>query len=275
MSVDDSVGRVRQYLKQHGLDKNTVIMVMGDNGFMFGEHGLIDKRNAYEESIRVPLLAAGPGFDKGRVVSDIVANIDIAPTILDAAGIEKPKDYDGSSFLALGSGKTPKEARSSTFVYEYFWEYNFPYTPTTFAIRGEQYKYITYYGIWDTEELYDLKNDPKEMKNLINSTDPEVIKVKQSLRNELFKKLADHKGANVIPYNAKLSEGIVQRYSDNGNGVKSADFPANWMRPYGPKDKYVGFLPDNPGKAEKVEKMSEAMEKTQQYIKENYMQESK
>ncbi|EDH5629693.1 sulfatase [Salmonella enterica subsp. enterica] len=275
MSVDESVGRVRKYLKDHRLDKNTIIMVMGDNGFIFGEHGLIDKRNAYEESMRVPLIASGPGFDKGRVVEDVVTNLDIAPTILDAAHIEKPKNYDGSSFLALGSGKKPKENRSKTFVYEYFWEYNFPYTPTTFAIRSDRYKYITYYGVWDTEELYDLKNDPKEMHNLINSEDPNVIKIKQSLRQELFDKLTDREGKNVIPYNVKLSEGIVQRYKDNGNGTKSAEFPANWMRPYGAKDKYVGFLPDTPDKMEKLQKMSESMDKTLQYIKDNYMEENK
>ncbi|HCD0607980.1 TPA: sulfatase [Salmonella enterica subsp. enterica serovar Infantis] len=275
MSVDESIGRVRQYLKDHNLDKNTIVMVMGDNGFMFGEHGLIDKRNAYEESIRVPLIASGPGFDAGRVVDDVVTNIDIAPTVLEAAGLPKPKDYDGSSFLSLGSGKALAEPRNKTFVYEYFWEYNFPYTPTTFAIRGEQYKYINYYGVWDTEELYDLKADPKEMNNLINSVDPEIIKVKQELRQELFAKLGDHNGENIIPYNAKLSEGIVQRYEDKGKGVKSADFPQNWMRPYGPKDKFIGFLPDIPDKAEKLQKMSEAMDKTQDFIKENYMKEAK
>ena len=113
------------------------------------------------------------------------------------------------------------------------------------------------------------------MNNLINSTDPKIVKIKQDLRQELFAKLGDHKGENIIPYNAKLSEGIVQRYEDNGNGVKSADFPQNWMRPYGPKDKYVGFLPDTPGKAERLQKMSEAMEKTQDFIKENYMKEAK
>lgn len=271
MSVDDSVGRIRQYLKDNNLDKNTIVMVMGDNGFMFGEHGLIDKRNAYEESIRIPLLAVGPGFDAGRVVEDVVANIDIAPTLLDAAGIEKPQNYDGSSFLALASGKQPREPRSSTFVYEYFWEYNFPYTPTTFAIRNDRYKYINYYGIWDTEELYDLKNDPKEMHNLINSEDPEIIKVKQGLRQELFTKLADQQGKNVIPYNARLSEGIVQRYENHGKGVKAADFPQEWMRPYNPPHKYAGMFPDTPDKAEKLQKTEDAIAETEQYLKEHHI----
>ena len=90
MSVDDSVGRVQQWLKDNNLADNTIIMLMGDNGFQFGEHGLTDKRTAYEASIRVPLIASGPGFDKGRVVEDVVANIDIAPTLLDAAGVKAP-----------------------------------------------------------------------------------------------------------------------------------------------------------------------------------------
>ncbi|WNJ94297.1 sulfatase [Vibrio ruber] len=273
MSVDDSVGRVQQYLKDHNLDKNTVIMVMGDNGFMFGEHGLIDKRNAYEESIRVPLIAAGPGFDKGRVVEDVVANIDIAPTILDAAHIKVPSNYDGSSFLPLASGKEPTTPRSKSFVYEYFWEYNFPYTPTTFAIRNEQYKYIQYYGLWDTEELYDLQADPHEKHNLINSQDPKVITTKVALRKELFQKLKNHHGKNVIPYNARKSEGQVFRYK--ATGKKAADFPDQWMRDYDPSDKYFGLRPDMVDKAKKLAPLSGSLERTKEYIKTHYLMNQK
>ncbi|MDA9180194.1 sulfatase, partial [Emcibacteraceae bacterium] len=86
-AVDDSIGRVQQWLADNGLAENTIVMLMGDNGFLFGEHGLIDKRNAYEESMRVPLLAMGPGFERGKVVAEVVANLDIAPTMLDLAGI--------------------------------------------------------------------------------------------------------------------------------------------------------------------------------------------
>lgn len=273
MSVDDSVGRVQQYLKDHNLDKNTVIMVMGDNGFMFGEHGLIDKRNAYEESIRVPLIAAGPGFDKGRVVEDVVANIDIAPTILDAAHIKIPNNYDGSSFLPLASGHKSTTPRSKSFVYEYFWEYNFPYTPTTFAIRNSQYKYIQYYGLWDTEELYDLKADPHEKHNLIDSQEPDIIRTKIALRKELFQKLKNHEGKNVIPYNEQRSRGQVFRYK--ATGKKAADFPDQWMRDYDPDDKYFGLRPDMVDKAKKLAPLSGSLKRTKEYIKTHYLMNQK
>ncbi len=269
MSVDESVGRVQKYLKDHHLAKNTVIMVMGDNGFMFGEHGLIDKRNAYEESIRVPLIAAGPGFDKGRVVDDVVANIDIAPTILDIANVKAPDNYDGSSFLPLASGKKPAKARSKSFVYEYFWEYNFPYTPTTFAIRNNHYKYINYYGLWDTEELYDIQNDPHETTNLIDSKDPDIIKTKVALRHELFMKLKNKEGKNEISYTERKSSGLVFRHK--GEGKKAADFPDEWMRDYDPEDKYFGFFPDTVNKEEKFAPLKGSLEKTKKYIETHYL----
>ena len=246
MSVDDSVGRVQQYLNEHGLAENTIIMLMGDNGFQFGEHGLIDKRTAYEASIRIPLLAAGPGFDKGRVVDAVVSNLDIAPTLLAAADIDKPAWYDGASFLPLASGQTPTEPRSNTFVYEYFWEYNFPYTPTTFAVRNDTYKYIQYYGVWDTEELYNLKDDPHERHNLINSSDADVVNTKIALRKELFDKLKDQNGHNVIPYNERTSAGVINRHGPEG--TTAAPFPSEWMREYGTQDKYYELFPDMPNK---------------------------
>lgn len=273
MSVDDSVGRIRKYLKDHHLAKNTVVMLMGDNGFMFGEHGLIDKRNAYEESIRIPLIAEGPGFDKGRVVKDVVANIDIAPTILDIAHVKAPSNYDGSSFLPLASGKQPAKPRSKSFVYEYFWEYNFPYTPTTFAIRNSHYKYITYYGLWDTEELYDIKNDPHEKHNLIDSKDPNIIRTKIALRHELFVKLKDHHGKNVIPYGERHSSGQLFRYKKTGK--RAADFPDEWMRDYNPKDKYFGLFPDVVNKEVKDAPLAGSLERTKAFIKSHYLDKAK
>jgi len=277
LSVDDSVGRVQQWLKDHNLADNTIIMLMGDNGFQFGEHGLTDKRTAYEASIRVPLIASGPGFDKGRVVEDVVANIDIAPTLLDAAGVKAPAWYDGSSFLPLASGKKPAKPRSDSFVYEYFWEYNFPYTPTTFAVRNDTYKYIQYYGLWDTEELYNLKDDPEEKNNLINSKDEDIIKTKIALRAELFEKLKDHDGNNVIPYNQRRSEGIVQRHGPEG--LKAANFPEHWMRDYDPVDKYTGWFPDMPNKDAFMKKIQAGAKKgeeaLQKIMKEAQMEEAK
>lgn len=168
LSVDESIGAVMQYLKESGNDKNTVIIYMGDNGFLLGEHGLIDKRNMYEESMKVPLLVYAPGLIKGgQPLEEIIQNIDIAPTILDMAGIKKPEQMQGASFYPLLKGE-PIAWRNKAF-YEYYWEYAFPQTPTTFGIREGDYKFIFYPGIWDINEFFDLKNDPEEKKNLIRN----------------------------------------------------------------------------------------------------------
>ncbi len=106
LGVDESVGRVMDYLSGKGLLESTLIIYMGDNGFHFGEQGLIDKRTAYEASMRVPMLAHCPQLIKpGTTVNEVVANIDIAPTILEAAGLQTPKHMDGKSFLPLTQGK--------------------------------------------------------------------------------------------------------------------------------------------------------------------------
>ena len=105
-SVDDSVGAVLEQLKKMGIHDETLVIYMGDNGFMFGEHGLIDKRVAYETSIRVPMLMQCPDLFEGETVVDkVVANIDIAPTVLEAMGLEKPPHMDGASFIDIAKGK--------------------------------------------------------------------------------------------------------------------------------------------------------------------------
>ncbi len=170
LGVDESIGRILKTLEDTGLLENTLVLYMGDNGFSFGEHGLIDKRQMYEESMRVPLLAYGPGVIKpGTKIKQLVQNIDIAPTTLAVAGIKKPEQMDGESFLPLLKGEEIPW-RDAVF-YEYYWERNFPQTPTVHGIRTNRYKYMHFHGIWDIDELYDLKNDPDEMHNLIN--DPE------------------------------------------------------------------------------------------------------
>jgi len=183
LSVDDSIGRVIKYLEDSHLAEDTLVMYMGDNGFVFGEHGLIDKRHMYEESMRVPFLAWCPGVIKpGSVVEELIQNIDIAPTILDLAGMEIPERMDGKSFLPILQGKKIPW-RDSAF-YEYYWERNFPQTPTTHGVRTDRYKYIHYHGVWDIDELYDLKDDPEEMHNLIDS--PEHQKLVKQLNNRMF-----------------------------------------------------------------------------------------
>ncbi|MDO3385616.1 sulfatase [Gilvimarinus sp. SDUM040013] len=230
-AVDDSIGRILTWLEDNGMADNTVVMLMGDNGFMFGEHGLIDKRNAYEESMRVPLLAYAPGYlPKGKKVDNIVANLDIAPTVLDIAGVTTmPEQFEGASFLPLAQGKSVEDWREEL-VYEYYWEFNYPHTPTTFALRSDKYKLIQYHGVWDTEELYDLENDPKEMNNLIES--PEHQELIAQMRHELFLGITNSNGENVIPYTEKYTPGAVYREKDRS---EAADFPERWKRKEGDK----------------------------------------
>ncbi len=239
-AVDDSLGRLLLWLKDNNLEDNTLVVLMGDNGFMFGEHGLIDKRNAYEESMRVPLLTYAPGFiPAGHVVEDIVANVDIAPTLLEVAGIPAQEQFDGQSFLAQAQGKKVSAWRDSL-LYEYYWEFNYPHTPTTFALRGNQYKYIQYHGVWDTEELYDLDADPKEMRNLIY--EEEYFDMRIAMRKELFEQLTSRRNEHSVPFSKKFNHGAVFREADRS---KAAQFPESWQRKEGDRDLTDFFYPDS------------------------------
>ena len=158
------------------------------------EHGLIDKRHMYEESMRIPMLAHCPELiQPGAQISSLVQNIDVAPTLLEAAGLVPPKMMDGISFLPLLKGQDIPW-RDAVF-YEYFWEWNFPQTPTTFGIRTEQYKFIHYHGIWDFDEFYDMLNDPDEMNNLIN--DPAYASVVLSMKRRLYEWLENTGGMQI------------------------------------------------------------------------------
>ena len=224
-AVDDGLGRVMGWLKQKGLEKDTLVVYMGDNGFLFGEHGLIDKRNAYEESMRVPLICHCPDLLPADTVSEgVVANIDIASTFLEVAGLQSPKQMDGKSFLSLAAGKLDPSKWRQYLLYEYYWEYNFPHTPTMFALRGNQYKFIQYIGIWDTDELYDLKNDPHETKNLIR--DPKHQQVVKKMQRQLYAQLRLSNGMS-IPLAEKRGLGANLR---RRSGSKPADFPREFMR---------------------------------------------
>jgi len=184
LALDESISRVLDFLEQSGLAENTLVIYMSDNGFLLGEHGLIDKRNAYEESIRIPMLAWAPGYiAPGAKIDALVRNIDIAPTILELTGVSTAIPMDGRSFLGLLTDPQANE-EDREFLYEYYWEYAFPHTPTTFALRGDRFKYIFYHGIWDIQELYDLELDPLEQHNLIFV--PAYQSLVQQMRNRLF-----------------------------------------------------------------------------------------
>jgi N-acetylglucosamine-6-sulfatase len=194
--LDENVGRVLKYVDDN-LAQDTLVLYMGDNGFALGEHGFYDKRDAFEESIRVPMVAYAPGLIKpGTVVEEMVQNIDVAPTLLELAGVPMPASpkMDGRSFLPLLKGEKP--AWRDHILYEYHWEWNFPATPTVLAIRTNRYKYIYYHGVWDKNGFYDLETDPHERHNLINV--PAFQEQIGELREQLFNEL-DESGGLVMP----------------------------------------------------------------------------
>ncbi|HUD31023.1 MAG TPA: sulfatase [Novosphingobium sp.] len=244
-AIDDSLGRIMAYLHKHHLEKDTLVVFTSDNGYMIGEHGLIDKRNAYEASIRVPLLVWEPGtIPAGKVNSGRIRNLDFAPTFLEVAGAAAPAQFEGTSAWKLWEGQLPEaQWKPGDFVYEYYWEHNFPMTPTTFAIERDRVKYIQYHGVYDTEELYDLKADPDEMHNLI--TVPAWAEKRQELRLALYDQLANREGRHVVPYARRTAQGALRRGID---GPRAADFPAEWYIKPNPTDRFDPNLPDTPAK---------------------------
>jgi len=185
--LDENLGRILNYLDQSELAQNTLVVYMGDNGFALGEHGFYDKRDAFEESIRVPMLARGPGIKPGTTIKEMVQNIDIAPTLLHAAQAELPADspkMDGRTFLPLLRGEKLNKPWRDFILYEYHWEWNFPAQPTTLAIRTDRWKYAYYHGHWDIDSLHDLETDPDERHNLIKV--PAFQEKASQLREKLF-----------------------------------------------------------------------------------------
>ncbi|MBT3297023.1 MAG: sulfatase [Verrucomicrobia bacterium] len=191
LAVDEGLGRVMQTLEEQGRLENTVIIFMADNGYFFGEHRRGDKRLAYEESIRVPFAIRYPAMLKGGSrIKGMVANIDLAPTILELAGAEIPKTMQGESFVPVMQGKA--EGRTAPFFYEYFQEKYAPGIPTLLAIRTPEWKYIAYphesAEEGNCDELYHLKEDPKELKNLIHWPEAEAqLKTMQRLLEDAKK----------------------------------------------------------------------------------------
>jgi len=186
-SVDDNVGRVLDYLDEKGLAENTIVIYTSDQGFYLGEHGWFDKRFMYEESLRMPFLIRYPKKIKaGSENTDIITNIDFAPTLLEAAGIEKPAEVQGNSFFANLSGETPANWTTSMYYHYYefpFWHHVQPH----FGIRNQRYKLIHFYYSVDLWEFYDLEYDPNELNNLIDA--PEYASLINDMKAELKEKM--------------------------------------------------------------------------------------
>jgi len=210
-ALDENIGRILVQLDELGIADDTLIIYLGDNGFALGEHGFYDKRDAFEESIRIPMLARHPKFIKpGTRIENMALNVDLAPTILEYAGVDLPANpkMDGQSFLSLLQEKKSKKKWREHFVYEYHWEWNFPATPTTFAIRTNNEKYVYYHGVWDRNGFYDLNSDPHERHNLIRI--PAYKERILELREQLFIEL-DQTGGLSIPIRRPKNEQFYDR----------------------------------------------------------------
>ncbi len=181
-SVDDGVGEVLDYLDKNGLTENTIVVYTSDQGFYLGEHGWFDKRFMYEESFRTPLLIRYPREIKpGTTISKLVQNLDFAPTFLDYANLDIPKEIQGESFRKLVSGQSGAWRDA---VYYTYYEYpSIHMVKRHYGVATERYKLIHFYYDIDEWELYDLEKDPSEMKNCYN--DPAYADVQKMMHQRL------------------------------------------------------------------------------------------
>ncbi len=201
-AVDENLGRVLEYLDESGLAEDTLILYTSDNGYYLGEHGWYDKRFMYEPSLRIPLLARYPKADlAGQVAGSFVQQIDYAPTMLDFAGVPVPESMQGRSLRPMLEGEEPGDWRES--IYYTYWENswalrNVPreemsdpsfayFTPHRVGphrgVRTERYKLIHYFSEGDYWELFDLEQDPNELKNVYGQA--EFADVTEGLKQEL------------------------------------------------------------------------------------------
>jgi arylsulfatase A-like enzyme len=238
--VDDNVGKVLDYLEKNGLAKNTIVIYSADNGWYLGEFGLYDKRFMYEPGLRVPLLAKGPGIKAGITPSEFVANIDLAPTFLDLAGLPIPESMQGRSLAPLLRGESPDDWRKSIY-YRYYHSPGHHNTAAHYGVRTATHKLI-YYWKKDAYELFDLTKDPLEQHNMLFSEEeaksPEVANIFAELKAEIVRlqkefkddgQYADPatwpKGSADGPFGDKKPEGeksvseAIAESVDNGDGA--------------------------------------------------------
>jgi len=198
-SVDDNVGRMLRYLDESGLSRNTIVVYTSDQGFYLGEHGWYDKRWMYEESLRTPLLVRWPGVVRaGSVNTDLVQNLDLAQTLLEAAGVPAPGTMQGRSLVPLLRGSTPRDWRDAIY-YQYFEYPGWHMVRRHYGVRTKQHKLIHYYelGEW---ELFDLRRDPRELRSVY--ADPAYAPVVRDLKRRLTALRAHYKepATDPVPY---------------------------------------------------------------------------
>lgn len=231
-SVDENVGVLLKYLEENNLKDNTIIVYTSDQGFYLGEHSWFDKRFMYEQSLKTPLIISYPKSIKTSVNSDhLVSNLDYAPTLLDFAGITIPEDMQGMSMKSILEGKEATTWRDA--VYYHYYEYPAEHSVKRhYGIRTDRYKLIHFYYDIDEWELYDLKNDPDEIKNIYHEENNHqlVDSLKVKLK-ELQKQYKDDEGDLFLPKPDKKVEHIAidcsvklkypyhKKYSGGGNNA--------------------------------------------------------
>ena len=197
-AVDESVGRVLDYLEKEGLAENTIVVYSSDQGFFLGEHGWFDKRWIFEESLRTPLLVRWPGVTRGGSVSkDLVSTLDFAETFLDAAGVAIPAEMQGHSLRPILAGRRPADWRTS-FYYQYF-EWPAPHRVRPhYGVVTDRYKLVHFFGTADDYwELYDREKDPHELRNVLG--DPAYATTRSELERELARLRRELKVPEQIP----------------------------------------------------------------------------
>ncbi|WP_319231493.1 sulfatase [Draconibacterium orientale] len=205
-AVDKSVGQLLDYLKESGLDKNTIVIYSSDQGFYLGEHGWFDKRWMYKESLNTPLLVSWPGVvEAGSVNNDLVSNLDFAETLIDVAGAEIPAEMQGQSLLPILKGEMPEDWRDAHY-YHYYEHPSEHAVMRHYGITTDKFKLIHFYYDIDDWELYDLEKDPMEMHNVYN--DPAYADVQAKLHvqlEQLRKKYGD---------NDELNQKFIDEYKE-------------------------------------------------------------
>lgn len=207
-AVDENLGRVLDYLKETGLDKNTIVVYTSDQGFYLGEHGWFDKRFIYNESFKTPLLVSWPGhISPGSRSDEMVQNIDFAQTFLAAAGIDAPADMQGESLLPLLEGHPEQWTREA--VYYHYYEYpGVHMVKRHYGIVTKEYKLAHFYYDVDEWELYDRKSDPFELRNVYD--DPAYASVRDKLREQLVDLRRFYKDSG------ELDEYYINKYREKG-----------------------------------------------------------
>lgn len=204
--VDKGVGKVLDYLKDAGLDENTIVIYTSDQGFYLGEHGWFDKRWMYKESLRTPLLVKWPGKVKpGTVNTDLVSNIDFAETFLDLAQANIPSDMQGKSLVPILEGNTPEDWRNAHY-YHYYEHPSEHDVRRHYGITTDRYKLIHFYYDLDKWELYDLKEDPSEMQNIYGN--PAYADVQSKLHEDLEALRATYHD------NDSLNQKFIEEYNE-------------------------------------------------------------